>query len=117
MSYARIDLQKTNYQKLNNFKFLNTPPIGDIQSIYQKYCRYKKFKSVMPIFDSELLDKKNDVIGYYENNKLIAFSLLRRYDNENVEAVQFAWNYDNPRLALGICSLKNECAIDRKSVV
>jgi arginyl-tRNA--protein-N-Asp/Glu arginylyltransferase len=65
----------------------------------------------MPIFNSEFTDPKNDVIGYYDNQQLVAFSLLRRFDNENVEAVQFAWNYNNPNLSLGINSLKSECAI------
>jgi hypothetical protein len=58
----------------------------------------------------EFNDNKNDVIGYYENTKLVAFSLLRRYDTDNVEAIQFAWNYENPSLQLGIESLKSECA-------
>ena len=65
----------------------------------------------MPIFDSEYLDESNDVIGYKHNNKLVAFSLIRRHDKDNIEAVQFAWDYVNPKLRLGIESLKNECAI------
>ena len=68
----------------------------------------------MPIFDSEYVDQKNDIIGYFDNNNLVAFSLLRRYDAENVEAVQFAWNYNNPKLRLGIESLKQECAIYKR---
>lgn len=64
----------------------------------------------MPIFDSEYIDQRNDVIGYWHNDKLVAFSLLRRYDYINVEAVQFAWDYQEPKLELGISSLKNECA-------
>jgi hypothetical protein len=65
----------------------------------------------MPIFDSEFFDQKNDVIGYYDGDVLVAFSLLRRYDNENVEAIQFAWDYKTPKLRLGIDSLKSECAV------
>ena len=63
----------------------------------------------MPIFDNEYMD--NDLIGYYHNNELIAFSLIKIHDNENVEAIQFAWNYKNPELHLGIASLRHECAI------
>lgn len=63
----------------------------------------------MPIFDSEYLD--NEVIGYRHDGKLVAFSLIKIHDNENVEAIQFAWDYANPELKLGIKSLKNECAI------
>ena len=61
------------------------------------------------MFDSEFFDHKNDLIGYIDNDELVAWSFLRRYDNENVEAIQFAWNYKNPKLRLGIASLKNEC--------
>ena len=53
----------------------------------------------------------NDVIGYYHNKELVAFSIMRVLDDSNVEAVQFAWDYKNPELRLGIESLQNECAI------
>ena len=111
--YARIDLSKTNYNKLGNYSLLTIQDfeIVELQNLYREYCNYKKFRSVMPIFDSEFTDTKNDVIGYYDNQQLVAFSLLRRFDNENVEAVQFAWNYNNPKLSLGINSLKSECAV------
>lgn len=111
MIYARIDLTKTDYTKLNSFEFLQPVPVEKLQSIYKQYCSFKNFKSVMPIFESEFTDLKNDVIGYYDNNQLVAFSLLRRYDNQNVEAIQFAWNYENKSLRLGIESLKSECAV------
>jgi hypothetical protein len=68
----------------------------------------------MPIFDSRYTDPMTDVIGYYDNNKLVAFSLIRRYDNENALCDQFAWNYHNPRLRLGIETLQTECAIYRE---
>jgi hypothetical protein len=110
--YARIDLSKTNYNKLSNYSLLTIQDfkIIELQNLYREYCNYKKFRSVMPIFDSEFTDTKNDVIGYYDNQQLVGFSLLRRFDNENVEAIQFAWDYKNPKLRLGINSLKSECA-------
>lgn len=111
MLYARINLKDTNYNNLNNYKFINNPDIDELNYIYKQYCDHKKFKSVMPIFDSEYTDPKNDLIGYYYKNELIAFSLLRKYDSINVEAVQFAWNYKNPELSLGLKSLENECSI------
>lgn len=114
MLYARIILDKTNYNELSNYKFIKDQNIEELNLIYRKYCRYKQFKSVMPIFDSEYSDEKTDIVGYYDNTSLIAFSLLRKFDNANVEAVQFAWDYANPKLALGIKSLKNECAIYKK---
>lgn len=110
MSYARIDLSKTNYQTNLYFELVKFPNINELQGIYQSYCRYKKFKSVMPIFMSEFTHKDNDVLIYKVNGKTVAFSLLRRYDTANVEAIQFAWDYADPSLRLGIESLKNECA-------
>lgn len=112
MLYARVELSKTNYNKLDNFKFIKKPNIGILNQLYIDYCRYKKFRSVMPIFSSEYTDQKNDVLGYYNDDKdLVAFSLIRRYSNTEAECIQFAWNYSNPKLKLGILSLKNECAV------
>jgi hypothetical protein len=68
----------------------------------------------MPLFDSQFTDPDTDVIGYSEDQQLVAFSLMRRYDKENVLASQFAWTYHNPRTRLGIESLKTECAIYRE---
>lgn len=111
MIYARINLAKTNYNKLDNFKFITNPDVVLLDSLYTDYCRYKKFRSVMPIFSSEYIDEKNDVLGYYDGEDLVAFSLIRRYSNIEAECIQFAWNYSNPALILGIASLKNECAV------
>lgn len=52
------------------------------------------------------------MIGYYDkNDSLIAFSLIRRYDSHDAECIQFAWDYKDPKLRLGIASLKHECAL------
>lgn len=111
MLYARIDLSKTNYKIFKDFKIFDNPPIDSLRLIYQDYCEYKNFKSVMPIFTEEFFDQKTDVIGYYDTEELVAFSLIKKYKLDNcVDAVQFAWNYKNPKLRLGIESLKNECA-------
>lgn len=110
MKYARIDLSKTAYTQLSNSMLITDPDPVELEQIYNTYCVYKKFKSVMPIFEEEYTDPRNDVIGYYDNNKLVAFSLIRKYDHYNAEAVQFAWDYANPELYLGYSSLKSECA-------
>ena len=68
----------------------------------------------MPIFDSRYTDPMTDVLGYYDNDKLVAFSLIRRYDDKNALCDQFAWNYHNPKLRLGIETMKTECAIYRE---
>ena len=111
MQYCRIDLSKTNYWPIKNHQLLYQFDISKLNNIYQQYCEHKQFSSVMPIFDIQYTDEHTDVIGYYDNSDLVAFSLIRTYDKENAESLQFAWNYANPKLRLGIESLKNECAI------
>jgi hypothetical protein len=109
--FARINLRKTNYKPTVKWEYLVFPDIKKLNSIYRDYCKYKHFASVMPIFDSRYTDPATDVIGYYDEDKLAAFSLIRRYDDKNALCDQFAWNYNNPRLRLGIETLKTECAI------
>lgn len=106
--YARIRLADTNYSILDNFKIVSNPDPAELENIYNAYCIHKKFRSVMPIFPEEYF--KNEVLGYYEQDKLVAFSLMQVYNNKNVEAIQFAWDYANPKLHLGIASLRSECA-------
>ena len=111
--FARIDLSKTTYQATVAWEYLRDPNIVQLKDIYRTYCIYKHFASVMPLFDSQFTDPGTDVIGYRERGDLVAFSLMKRYDKENVLASQFAWTYRNPRARLGIESLKTECAIYR----
>lgn len=111
--FARIDLSKVTYQPTVGWEYLREPNTAQLKDIYRTYCIYKHFASVMPLFDSQITDPMTDVIGYRENGELVAFSLMKRYDAENVLASQFAWTYHNPRSRLGIESLKTECAIYR----
>ena len=109
--FARINLSETNYEESVKWQYLRVPDIELLNTIYKDYCVHKRFASVMPIFDSRYLDSMTDVLGYYDANQLVAFSLIRRYDKENALCDQFAWNYNNPRLRLGIETMKTECAI------
>jgi hypothetical protein len=111
--FARINLGKTTYQPTVAWEYLREPNTALLKDIYRTYCIYKHFASVVPLFDSQFTDPMTDVIGYRENEELVAFSLMRRYDDKNVLASQFAWTYHNPRTRLGIESLKTECAIYR----
>jgi hypothetical protein len=112
--FARIDLDKTTYQPTVDWYYITEPNIAILQDIYRTYCIYKHFASVMPLFASQFTDPMTDVIGYREQGQLVAFSLMKRYDNKNVLASQFAWTYHNPRTRLGVESLKTECAIYRE---
>ena len=111
--FARIDLAQTTYRPTVTWEYLLEPNIAQLQDIYRTYCIYKHFASVMPLFNSQFTDPMTDVIGYREQGELVAFSLMRRLDTENVLASQFAWTYRNPRTRLGVESLKTECAIYR----
>jgi hypothetical protein len=112
--FARINLQQTHYQPAVDWYYITEPDMAVLHDIYRTYCIYKHFASVMPLFDSQFTDPMTDVIGYREQGKLVAFSLMKRLDDRNVLASQFAWTYHNPRTRLGIESLKTECAVYRE---
>jgi len=112
--YARINLTKNTDQECVEWKYLCNPDITQLKNIYRTYCIYKHFASVMPLFDKQFTDPDTDVLGYYDQGELVAFSLIKRYDNENALCAQFAWNYRKPKLQLGITSLRTECAIYRE---
>jgi len=109
--FARIDLSKTNYEINVEWMYIPQPDIASLNEIYRTYCTYKHFASVMPIFDSRYTDPMTDVIGYYDKAKLVAFSLIKRYDEHNALCDQFAWTYHRPQMRLGIETMKTECAI------
>ena len=116
MSYqfARIDLSKTNYQPTVEWQYLDTSDhdtLLKLDDIYRTYCIYKHFASVMPVFHSRYQDAMADVVGYYDSGKLVAWSLIRRFDSHNALCDQFAWTYHNPKMRMGIETMKTECAI------
>jgi hypothetical protein len=111
--YARIRLAKTTYQCSVQWQYLTDINIDELNRIYHKYCQYRKFASVMPIFESQYRDSTTDIIGYYDQSELVAFSMIKRFDDRNAQAMQFAWTYHKPKLRLGITSLQTECAIYR----
>ena len=118
MSYqfARIDLSQTNYTPTVSWQYITSREpsvLTQLDSIYKTYCTYKHFASVMPIFHSRYFDPMADIIGYYDQERLVAFSLIRKFDQHNALCDQFAWTYHQPRLRLGIETMKTECAIYR----
>lgn len=108
--YTRINLLETNYKVCLPMATLLKPDLNEIRDIYFQYCRYKKFKSAPVIHDKEILGDDIEVIGYYDEGNLVAFSLFRHFDHDNIENFQFAWDYKNPKLRYGIKSLESECA-------
>jgi len=65
----------------------------------------------MPLFASHFTSEPNSTIVYQDAGQIVAFSIMRQLDQHNMESVQFAWNYHNPELRLGIRSLEHECAL------
>ena len=79
MIYCRIKLSKTNYQAYDYAYIEDKPNLKKIQDIYKKYCDYKKFKSVQPLFANDI--KVHKVMVYYDEGKFVAFSLLYTFIN------------------------------------
>jgi hypothetical protein len=115
--FARIDLSKNVDRVSVDWHYIteiDSIAIMALKDIYRTYCIYKHFASVMPLFDSQFTDVDTDVIGYKDQGELVAFSLIKRYDQHNALCAQFAWNYKKPKLRLGMESLRTECAIYRE---
>ena len=105
MSYqfARIDLSKTNYEPTVEWRYITSREpyvLAQLDDIYRTYCIYKHFVSVMPIFHSRYNDPMAEIIGYYDQDKLVAFSLIRKFDQHNALCDQFAWTYHKPKLRM-----------------
>jgi len=108
LKFCRINLAETNYHPVDNFKIINDPDFEQLNRIYYDYCNYHKFESVQPIFPEDL---ENTVFGYYDDQELVAFTICVDYaQSKIIHNDQFAWNYHNPKLTLGMCSIRNECA-------
>jgi hypothetical protein len=90
---------------------MHSDGIDEYNRIYNEYCSYKNFDSVMPIFNSQYTDPNIEMICYYDKKMFVAWDMIKLHDSYNAEAIQFAWDYKNPELKLGIESLKNACAI------
>ena len=111
--FGRIDLAKTTYVGEVDWMFLNPVPVLDVQRVYKDYCAHKHFQSVMPMISGRLTAPNTEIIGYHDQGRLVAWSMYRVWDNENILSDHFAWDYRNPKLRLGIRSIENECAIYR----
>lgn len=115
--FARIDLARTDYKPTVEWQYIQSREpdvLACLDNIYRTYCIHKNFVSVMPMFHSRYLDPMADLIGYYESGKLVAWSLIRKFDQHNAQCDQFAWTYHKPRLRMGIETMKTECAIYKK---
>jgi hypothetical protein len=113
MLFAYIDLSEITYQANLDCKLLDPVPVDDIQRVYQAYCAHKNFHSVMPMVSGRFFVPGTEVWGYHDQDKLVAWSMYRVWDQHSVVCDHHAWDYRNPKLRLGIRSFENECAIYR----
>lgn len=110
MIFSRINLSLTRYKILNSAKILENPCFDTLSKIYSEYCRHKNFESVMPFFAEHCFGENKEIIGYFDQDNLVAFSLILKYPSQkSIAAEQFAWDYQNLSLRLGIQSLQHEC--------
>lgn len=112
LKYCRINLANTHYSQIDGWKFITEPNFKELDALYEKYCNHKQFESVMPIFKEQFEMPNVDVIGYYDKEKLVAYSLILKFiESRSVIAERFVWDYESPKLRLGIRSLEHECAL------
>jgi len=111
--FGRIDLAATTYEADLSWRYLDPVPVSEVQRVYRAYCLHKHFQSVMPMLAGRLTAAGTEIIGYHDRDRLVAWSMYRIWDQENVLSDHFAWDYRDPRLRLGIRSIENECAIYR----
>jgi len=111
--FGRIDLQYTTYTRDLDAELLDPVPVNDVLRVYRDYCLHKHFQSVMPMLPSRLTAPGTEIIGYRHQDLLVAWSMYRLWDDDNILSDHFAWDYRHPRLRLGIRSIETECAIYR----
>jgi hypothetical protein len=84
------------------------------EQIYKKYIQHNDIENPHPVFEEEWNTEAKynaDVLGYYDKNKLVAWSLTYKFPSKKtVIADQFAWDYVNPKLKLGYKTIRSECA-------
>lgn len=74
-----------------------------LQTIYDKYILHKGFRDQSLTIDDMIANSHGHVYYTYEN-KIIGFSFYKIIDR-NYLSVEFAWDYEQPRLSLGHVSI------------
>ena len=112
--FGRIFLASTSYSQQLDCEVLDPVPVQEVLRVYREYCLHRHFQSVMPMVPGRLTATDTEIMGYHDaTGKLIAWSMYRIWDSQNILSDHFAWDYRDPRLRLGIRSIENECAIYR----
>ena len=78
------------------------------KALYEHYCDHHGFARDI---EWEYFQDCN-VIEYHYDNKLVGISLYKTYDDQFV-AMQFIWDYAEPKLSLGNIAQMHECDLAR----
>lgn len=111
--FGRINLAAADYEPDLLCEVLHPVPVDEVLRVYRDYCRHKHFASVMPMIPGRLTAADTEIVGYRDQGHLVAWSMYRIWDTENILCDHHAWDYRNPRLRLGVRSLRNECVFYR----
>lgn len=103
---TRSCLSQTNYCILESAQILTDWDWDELLEINSAYLSYKQFT----LAPHDIVIGARDLIwGYSDQDRLVAWSRIHQYQGE-LETAYFAWNYQNPKLHLGIRSLEHELA-------
>lgn len=112
---VRLDLSDWEISKSDEKRLADSPikistilleeaNIDDMKDVYHRYIDHKSFP--VPLNWENMLNYDASdvkiVIQFHQNNKLIAWTLCRFYGTASTLcSLQFAWDYENPRLEVG----------------
>lgn len=82
-----------------------------LQAIYNKYIKYKGFQDLSLTID-DMVNNSHGHVYYVYENKIIAFSFYKIISG-NYLSIEFAWDYELPKLSLGHVSIYLESLFAR----
>lgn len=82
---------------------MNPDKKARLQAIYQKYISHKGFQDNSLTVD-DMIENSHGHIYYVYDNKIIAFTFYKIIE-QNYLSVEFAWDYENPKLSMGHVSI------------
>jgi len=110
---TRLDLQKYKPSKkilklskrIKYYPDVNMTPDkkARLQNIYNKYISYKGFQDLSLTID-DMIANSHGHIYYVYDNRIIGFSFYKIISS-NYLSIEFAWDYENPKLSLGHTSI------------
>jgi hypothetical protein len=82
-----------------------------LENIYRKYMSHKEFKDINLTIDA-MIANSHGLIYYAYEGKIIAFTFYKSIGGAHL-SVEFAWDYEQPKLSVGHVSLYHEIMFAR----